>query len=451
MNEPNSFSARYAALEALLRLESSHVAVKSLFETVADKCRLDSHDRNLAMNILYGVLRNREYLELLLARLSRHPLKKLDQTVRQALLIGLYQIFFLTRIPESAAVNETVNACRAAHLPKHLIGFINCILRTALRQRHTFPATTEPLANGLPPLNHPSWLVERWQHNFGKDEMLRICTANNEERYIVLRANTSRISRSSLQRLMLSHDIAAGLGHYAPDAIFLPDYRGSITTLPGYEEGLFQVQDEAAQLSILLLGPIAEKGFYLDACAGLGGKTGHIRQLAEEISVEAVEPEQQRQRLFRENMNRLFNENLPRLFAGDLLEYHRVCRYHFDRILVDAPCSGTGVCGRNPDIRWNRQPEDLLRYQQQQLDLLQLAADLLVPGGILVYATCSLEPEENQTVIEQFLHRHTAFAVEDCAPFLPAAAQCFVENSFFCPRPHSTIDGFFAARLKKQK
>ena len=450
-------SARYAAIETLCQLERSRLPAGSLFDKVAAECALDGPDRQLAMNILYGVLRQRQTLDSLLQSLCRQPLSKIKPFVRQALLTGLYQIFFLDRIPESAAVNESVKALQAAHLPKNLQGFVNGVLRESIRRQQTLSAAVHgrPGAAGAMDsagaafLNHPDWLIKRWQHRYGEEEMRRICAINNQQSPLILLVNTRVTSSSQLRAGLEAAGIVVQPGAYSRDALILPEFHGAVNRLPGFSQGHFQVQDEAAQLLTLLLGPIKKCGLYLDACAGLGGKTGSLVQLcaAAEATIMAVEPEPQRRQKFRDNMHRLHPEASVTLYEMDLEHFSRDCDLRFDGILVDAPCSGTGVIGRHPDIRWNRQESDLARYQLLQLTLLQQAAGLLAADGTLVYGTCSLEPEENEEVIALFLDRNPGFRTEECTPFLPPAAAELIHNGFFAPHPGPSIDGFFGARL----
>jgi 16S rRNA (cytosine967-C5)-methyltransferase len=419
---------------------------------MVDKYALAANERNLAMQLVYGVLRHRQFLDRILEILSRTPLRKLDPFVHQALAVGLYQLFFLERIPESAAVNETVESCKVGKIPQRLHGFVNGILRQSIRQKKNLANRALTDSSGKPVLNHPEWLLERWRRNFGETETERICRANNNEPTLVLRVNNSIISRNDHCRKLEDEGIAYTHGIYSTEAVILPDFHGPITTIPGYTEGFFQVQDEAAQLATYLLGPFRAGGRYLDGCAGLGGKTSHLLQFAKvyDLEVHAVEPEPHRLNKLRENITRLFSEGKPIIYEGDLEQFSSFQNTpSFDGILIDAPCSGTGVTGRHPDIRWNRRPEELVRYQQQQMDLLAVAARLLNPKGLLVYATCSLEPEENQEVIQDFLRNHEDFVLTDCSFQLPKAAQSLVENKFFAPHPSATIDGFFAARMQR--
>jgi len=446
-------TARFAAIETLCQLERTHLPAGSLFDKVATHCALVGSERHLAMNIIYGVLRQRQSLESLLQSLCKQPLSRIKPFVHQALLTGLYQIFFLDRIPESAAVNEAVKAVQAAHLPKNLQGFVNGVLRESLRQKETLTARLYQDSAGATFLNHPDWLVKRWRERYGEEEMQRICAINNQQSPLILHVNTCVTTKVQLMAAMAQEGIVVQPGTYSEDALVLPEFHGVINKLPGFTEGHFQVQDEAAQLIALLLTPIIPDGRYLDGCAGVGGKTSCLIQLGAtaHASIAAVEPDPQRLQKFRENRQRLHPDAPVTLFEMDLQNFAQNCDSPLDGILIDAPCSGTGVTGRHPDIRWNRQEHELARFQKNQLALLEQAAGLLTPGGILVYATCSLEPEENEEVIALFLDRHPDFMTEDCTPFLPPPARELVRDGFFAPLPGPAIDGFFGARLVRRE
>ncbi len=406
------------------------------------------------MNMVYGVLRQRQFLDRILQILSKTPIRKLHPFVHQTVAVGLYQIFFLDRIPPSAAVNEAVNSCKVKGIPKRLHGFVNGILRESIRQKENNNLTETALTeqNGQPIYNHPHWLVTRWIKHYGRQETARICEENNKEPLLVLRLNSPLISTVDFCNQLEQQKIAHKPGTYCTDSIVLPHFRGSIESIPGYEQGFFQVQDEAAQLTTRLLAPFKNGGNYLDGCAGLGGKTNHLLQLGlqHNLKIYAVEPEQRRLDKLLENQLRLFPESRLSVHKENLQDFAERETIQFDGILIDAPCSGTGVIGRHPDIRWNRKEQDLLRYQKKQLDLLEQAAGLLGPKGVLVYATCSLEPEENQTVIRSFLSTRTDFRLTNCAEHLPKTAHQLIKDNFFCPHPSTTIDGFFSARMQRE-
>ena len=397
MQKKTAHTARFVAAETLCSLFQHRSSVKLLFDKNIKKYNLPPGERNLAMNLIYGVLRQRQFLDAILQKRSRTPLRKLHPFIHQALAVALYQIFFLDTIPHSAAVNEAVNSCKTKGVPKRLHGFVNGVLRETVRRKEQGNAMkpSGPGTDGQLVYNHPTWLVNRWMEAFGEEETSRICRENSKEPLLTLRTNSTRISREDLCRHLDRHQIISQPGEFAPDAIILPDFHGSVQSIPGYEQGFFQVQDQAAQLATLLLGPFKAGGRYLDTCAGLGGKTCHIMQLGEhcKLNIYAVEPEQRRLKKLQENQHRLFPQKSLSIYRGKLLEFSAECAVQFDGILIDAPCSGTGVTGRHPDIRWNRAEQDILQYQKIQLELLQQAQSLLKPRGVLVYATCSLEHE----------------------------------------------------------
>ena len=444
---PPPTAPRAAAVEVLCLWATTHNSIDLLFHSAAEE--LADIDRGLVKTLVYGVLRQKEYLNYIIRKFSKHPLAKMKPRTLMTLRIGVYQLLFLSRIPESAAVNATVNTLKAAGQPAWLIGFANGLLRTVARNKTALP-TPEQLALDDPPiLNHPAWLIERWLAHFGMEKTKTICAINNTEPPLTLRINNRRTSRSALRTLLEKSGIEAQKGFYSPMGLILDTFPGGIASLPGYDQGHFQVQDEAAQLASMLVGPLPARCRVLDGCAGLGGKTSHLAELLPPAgAIVAIEPDTRRFSFLRENLKRLGHTEQVTPARTDLQSYAATRPLPFDAILIDAPCSGTGVIRRQPDIRWNRQPSDLALYQQTQLQLLATATFLLKPGGILVYATCSLEPEENEEIILKFLEQHPQFAVDNAATLLPESAHRLVDGAgFFHPCPADGLDGFFAARL----
>jgi len=400
-----------------------------------------------------GVLREQEYLDIIVSRFSKTKLAKMKPLTLAALRIGIVQICCLERIPDSAAVNETVKALKKMGQPTWLCSFVNGTLRNIARNKESLPGPDKAGPGETPVLNHPVWLTERWQKRFGSEQMQAICRVNNLEPALCLQINCTRTDREALAAQFGEQGITSTPGSFAPDSLILHEQRGAVTNLPGFIDGLFQVQDQAARLACELLGPFTEQGRYLDGCAGLGGKTCILAALLpQESSLFAVDPDQRRFRLLKENLQRQGLAERVETVQQQLEEFVETKKEAlFDGILIDAPCTGTGVIRKHPDIRWNRQPEDFVASQEKQLELLRIAAALVKPGGVLVYATCSLEPEENQEVIEQFLAANDAFALTDCRDFLPEAAASLVDaKGFFAPLPTEEIEGFFAARLVRK-
>lgn len=445
------FCSRYSAMEILHRWEATGDSVDLIMEQHLQKTRtIDPRDRGLLNNLVHGVIRWRGYLDWLISEFSARPDRKIKNQARQALRIGLYQLIFMDRIPPSAAINETIEALKKARQPAWLTGFVNGLLRNAAR-RPELPRP-EQADTDIPEaarLSHPEWLIKRWQKRYGDKIAEQICRANNTLPILGVRVNTSVITANDFLKKLQAAEIAGQPGFFCPEAVLLPDFQGPVTDIPGYAEGFFQVQDEAAQLISYLLGPFEPGGSYLDGCAGLGGKTSHLAQmLPEKGRLFAVEPNTLRFARLTENLERLQLTSRVDLVQGKL---ENLRNQTFDGVLIDAPCSGLGVIRRHADIRWNRSAEDLGRYQERQLAILATAAELVKPDGILVYATCSMEPEEDDAVIKNFLTGHPDFSISNCKKYLPPPADGLVdEHGFLRTIPgRDNLDGFFAARFKK--
>jgi len=444
-------TSRLLALNILCRWHDVHAPISGIFDQVAGSSHLEQRELQLANALVFGVLRRQQYLDYILGMFARHPLRKMKPRTLFALRIGLFQLLLMDRIPESAAVNETVNALKAVRQPKWLVSFVHGVLRNVARKKKELPDPESAAINGQPILNHPDWLLERWRQRFGREKTTMLCRCNNQPPSLTLRVNTHRVDREGLLTLFAEADIRALAGKFSNEALYLPEARGGISGLPGYDQGYFQVQDEATQLAALLM-PIHDEGKYLDACAGLGGKTSHLAALAPEtVRITAVEPDKRRYRLLGENLSRL-RLDLVTCCNTTLEQFAAKSGERFDGILLDAPCSGTGVIRRQPDIRWNRTEKDLEFHHQQQVQLINTAAGLLTKNGVLVYATCSLEPEENEKVVQAFLADHPEFFVENITDYLPQSAACLVDkNGYFHPTPADGLDGFFAVRLQQKQ
>jgi 16S rRNA (cytosine967-C5)-methyltransferase len=435
------------ALDTLLAWEKLQEPLDQVLDNMLAGVAVDDpRDRQLVMVLVYGVVRWQGYLDAIIQKFSSHPLRQMKPLTVAALRIGLYQLVFLDRVPESAAINETVQALKSARQPKWLTGFVNGVLRAMARQRAALSTPDEAAAV----LSHPAWLVARWEALFGTERTRRICWINNTLPPLVVRVNTLRISVDDWMSLLRGNGIDCERGLFAQESVRVTDFQGSVTALPGYGEGFFVVQDEAAQLVTQLLAPFTG-GRYLDACAGLGGKTLHLAQLLPDGGrVVAVEPSQKRQALLKTNLQRLGGPEIE-IHGATLQEFTGQHQGAFTGILVDAPCSGLGVIRRQPDIRWKRTLDALQGYQVRQQELLGAAAGLVEKGGVLVYATCSIDPLENDEVIAAFLHEHPEFFITPTQEYLPDAARGLCdEQGFFKTTPEQGLDGFFAARMVKK-
>ena len=269
---------RYRAIDVLSSWEKNRLPLGQVLEQhIPADAFADPRDRQLLLAIVYGVIRWRSYLDWVIEKFSSYPLAKIKNRTLQALRIGIFQLLLTDRIPASAAINETVQALKDMRQPRWLTGFVNGLLRNVDRVRPDIPNPLHEQHGSLLPetalLNHPQWLIARWQSRYGKEESLDICRKNNTPAPVCLRVNSSLTTTSLLLEKLKSKGLQAEVGTYSPLAIKLQDFHGPISSIPGFAEGLFQVQDEAAQLISLLLGALQPGKTYLDGCAGLGGKT----------------------------------------------------------------------------------------------------------------------------------------------------------------------------------
>jgi 16S rRNA (cytosine967-C5)-methyltransferase len=405
----------------------------------AQLARLDDpRQRALAQELVFGTLRWSYRLEALLARLLRKPLKKKDRDLHALLLVGLYQLLIL-EMPAHAAVSETVEVAR--QLGKDwAAGMVNGVLRNAQRQSAALLKAVQDTASAR--WSHPDWWIERLQQDW-PENWQQILKAGNQRPPMVLRVNRLQTERDDyLQQLQVSGIEALPLP-FTESAIQLEQPVG-VDSLPGFREGRVSVQDGAAQLCASLLDLQAGQRV-LDACAAPGGKTGHILELAPQLeSLLAIDVDETRLQKVRENLQRLhLDAGLLAADAGDPQAWWD--GKLFDRILLDAPCSASGVVRRHPDIKLLRRPADVRSLSQQQQRLLEALWPLLASGGMLLYASCSVFREENSDNLQVFLDRH-ADASElplqvEWGKVLPVGRQLL-------PGEHD-MDGFYFACLSK--
>lgn len=356
--------------------------------------RLPELERKLAQELCYGVCRWYTRLDKLLSKLLEHPLKSRDEDIHALLLIGLYQLLYM-RIPDHAAISETVEAVR--QLGKTwAVKLVNGVLRRAQREKSTLEGQL-PASEALDTA-HPQWLIDALKAAW-PEHLHGILQANNQQAPLTLRVNMRKVSREQYMAALRERNIAASLCDHSPAGIRL-ERSHNVPQLPGYDEGWFSVQDEAAQLAAVLLAPQAGERV-LDACAAPGGKTTHLLEMAD-IDCVAIDVDEFRCQRIHENLARLgLSADVQALGLEAFAAQENVAP--FDRILLDVPCSATGIIRRHPDIKWLRRRTDINTLAEQQLQLLQIAFNMLKPGGTLLYATCSVLPQENERVVLKFV------------------------------------------------
>ncbi|MGH7888731.1 MAG: 16S rRNA (cytosine(967)-C(5))-methyltransferase RsmB, partial [Candidatus Binatia bacterium] len=410
---------------------------------------LSERDRALLTELTYGTLRWRGTIDAHLSRQLRRPLADTDEFIRNLLRVTVYQLFFLDKIPDYAAVNEAVELAKRQRGTKGA-GFVNGVLRNLLRQKgRAAQVSNGSSANRAEEFSHPQWLVERWIDEFGVSEASALMRANNQKAPLVLRANRLKCSREQLRQRLLEAGIVASPSRWSPEGIVV-ESSGSVENLPGFAEGLFQIQAESSQLIAYLLTPEPRERI-LDACAAPGGKTCHIAELMGDSGVViALDASARGVGRIRANAARLSLRSIDATQADVTKELSDAYDPPFDRVLVDAPCSGLGTLRAHPEIKWRRQASDIERLSRLQKKILQRSAGYLRPGGTLVYSTCTLTREENDAIVETFLAQHKEFELADAARYLPESARHMVRGGYFQALPQrDNTDGFFAARLRK--
>ena len=408
-------SARGVALAALGTWRTKKQFADAIIAEALSKSALQSADRAFALELFYGVLRNLTLLDFWISALRR---AHLDVDLRDVLRLGLYQLF-IAKTPEHAAVNETVNLAS-----KRQRAIVNAILRSATRDQHSLlkKLKAQPLDVRA---SHPKFLIERWEKQFGADATAALCQWNNRPPPIYARTNQLKIDRESF------------LERYR-DAGTLPN-SSNFVELPSpadvLQEGDCYVQDPSTALACEQLRPQPGEKI-LDACAAPGGKTSYVAELMQNRGLLlACDRDPERLRLLDENLIRLgvrITKTVRQDWTTTAIAKEILSEAPFDRILVDAPCSNTGVMRRRVDVRWRLKPADFLRMQARQIEIVRSIVPLLKPNGILVYSTCSLEREENEDVVRELTGRMSILRLEKERSSLP-----FREN----------FDGTFAARL----
>lgn len=394
---------------------------------------LNAKDRALLQEICFGVLRVLPKLEELIQLLMPRPMQRTCPQIHYLIMVGLYQLIY-TRIPPHAALSETVEGAVQLKYPR-LKGVVNGVLRQFQRKQNQLVPQLQPKDQHH---FHPMWLLRRLQEAWPA-QWEQIVEANNQRPPLWLRVNRQYHTTESWRRELRKTGQDAIQHDCFPDAVKL-EKPAPVGLLPGFEEGWVTVQDASAQASVLFLDPQNNENI-LDLCAAPGGKTTYLLEIAPEARVMAVDIDQQRLKKVHENLQRLGlradvrqgDGRFPKQWCGDK---------QFDRILLDAPCSSTGVIRRHPDIKWLRQEDDILTLTQLQQDMLDAIWPHLKPGGTLLYATCSVLPEENHLQIAHFLARHRDAYPVPLSNNLDAQLQLF-------PDPQGG-DGFFYAKLAKK-
>ena len=456
-----STPARRAAHQVLRAVHTGRADLATALERARRKLT-DPRDRALAGEIALGVQRRRAAIDHLLAQAATRPLSAITPAALDLLRAAAYQLLFLDRIPAHAAVADTVELARETGVAR-AAGFVNAVLRRLSddRRPRRLPAAPERVLRGAyrgarrraaldylaTTLSHPRWLVERWLDRHGLPAAEAWAQFDNAPAPVTLRANLARNSVAELQEILAAQGVRTTTTKLAPHGLVVVE--GNLHSVPAAAEGRFVLQEEASQLIVELAAP-PEGSRVLDLCAAPGGKTVGLAERAGPGSlVVASDFRSGRIALLRRFLARMQSEHVPivRLDATAQLPFARA----FDCVLVDAPCSGLGALRRDPDIRWRRTPDDLPGLAATQFAMLRRASETVRPGGRLVYATCSSEPEENEQVVERFRAEHPEYDLlaPDSGPGVPRVVDrdgCLRTLPF-----RDGVEAFFGAALLRRR
>ena len=456
-------NAREVALECLLTLSHSSTSIASVVDSAFGRHAVDGRERRFINGLVYGVIRWQKQLDWVLDQFI-NPRFQLDARHRNILRLGAFQLLHLDGIPAHAAIFETVQLA-TSHLRRNrgrkTAGFINAVLRSVQREG---AALAYPLLDANPiehialSLSYPTWLVKQWLQTRGVSWTLAFCRASNQVAPLTLRVNTLLTKREEVCQSLEAIGIAAAPSKIASDGVVFENR--AITAFDTTDERTLKdilnrediyVQDESAMLVARLLSP-ENAECVIDLCAAPGGKTTHLAHLMGNAGkIVAVDVSAEKIVLLEKNCRRVGARNVKTQVL-DATKADLSFMKTADAVLIDAPCSGFGTLRRHPDIRWNKTLEQVRALSEIQYHLLKNAAQYIKPGGILVYSTCSIEPIENEKVIQRFLVDFPMYTIENAKDFLPDVPQSVITPRGFVqtfPHEHG-VDGAFAVRLRKE-
>ncbi|MEG8946018.1 16S rRNA (cytosine(967)-C(5))-methyltransferase RsmB [Rosettibacter firmus] len=432
------------AVKILNRVDRTDAYLDKLLEIELKNSNLSGVDKALLFEIVHGVMRWMGRLDWILTGFYKGQFSKSVSDVKNALRVALYQILFLDKIPDYAAVNEAVEFIKKLQGQKYA-DIANAVLRNIIRNKDSirYPDPEEDLIGYLSAYySHPAWMVKRWFKRFGKEETEKLLIANNSKPVLSLRVNNLVTSLDELKSLLDSVELKYTISKYLPEFIRLNKLT-NITDWEYFQKGFFSVQDESSGLPVKLLD--VKPGMrVLDLCAAPGGKTAFIADIMNnQGEIIAIDRYESRLKILEKNLTRLKVTNVKTL-AINALDFND--NEGFDRVLVDAPCSGLGTLTKKPDLKWKKDLGDIRKIINIQYELLKKGSSMLKVGGSLVYSTCTIEPEENFEIIKRFLAENPNFTLVDASEIFPK--ELLDENGCVQTYPHiHGIDGSFAAKI----
>ena len=443
-------NSRELALKILFQVNEEGAYANLALDKALFSCKdLDPRDRGLITEIVYGSVKYRGKLDYVLNQFAKTKVKKMDHWTRNNLRMALYQIMFLDKVPDSAAVDESVKLAKKYGRSDK---FVNAVLRNYLRGKDTMQwpdKTKQPIEYLCVEYSFPQWMVERFVRQYGMADTEKLLQYYNQPAPLWIRTNTLKISREALKTQLEQEGLVVSESRYTPEGLQIHS-AVNLHQLKAFQQGLFTVQDESSMLVALAAEPDKDMRI-LDVCSAPGGKSTHMAQLMKNTgSIYACDIHKHRLELIEENCKRLGITNIKTV-EQDGTVLTRRWQEPFDVIVCDVPCSGLGVLGRRADARWSKESEDIAGLCGIQKRILEEAAQLVVPGGTLIYSTCTITPEENQDMVEQFLARHPEYeaddTITDCWLNMDKETNGYVQFLPFA----DDMDGFFIARMVRKE
>ena len=434
------------AIKILNRVDRTDAYLDKLLDIELKNSNLSGPDKALLFEIVHGVTRWLGRIDWILNGFYKGQYSKSIPNVKNALRVALYQILFLDKVPDYAAVNESVDFVKKLQGQKHA-DQTNAVLRNIIRNKDNirYMNPEEDLVGYLSAYySHPSWMVKRWINRFGKDDTEKLLIANNNKPSMSLRVNGLVTTKEELIRLLNQVDLKFAESKFHPEFIRLNNLT-NIADWEYFKKGYFSIQDESTGYPVKLLG--VEPGMrVLDLCAAPGGKTGFIADLMKNRGeIIALDKFDARLKILEKNLDRV-KATIVKTIITDSLEYED--EELFDRVLVDAPCSGLGTLTKKPDLKWKKDLGDIRKIVNMQYELLNKGASLLKPGGYVVYSTCTIEPEENFDIVKKFLDEHQNYELIDASPNFEN--HLIDINGCIQTLPHlHGIDGSFGAKIQR--
>ncbi len=444
----SNLNTRRAALNILVDIEKNQAFSNIAINKFLKKHEVSSLNRRFISQLVYGVLENKLYLDYIIKGFSKTKIHKIEIEILNILRLGLYQIAFLEKVPNSAAVNESVKLAKKTN--QRLSGFVNGILRNYVRNRDKVKLPsykTHPINYLSIKYSHPIWLVDKWVENYGIEFTEDLLKSNNKKPNLTIRTNTLRITREALTQKLKLEGVKCRAGKIAPEAIVIESMDKGIDYLEAFRKGLFQVQDESSMLVSHVLDPKGGE-LIIDVCSAPGGKATHIAQLmGNRGRIISRDIHKHKLELIEESSSRL-GISIIETKRFDALKLDEDLIEAGDRVLIDAPCSGLGIIRRKPEIKYFKKANDILELSKLQKQILDISSRYVKIGGILVYSTCTIQDEENINIIEKFLAEKDNFMLEDIS--IDISDEISSNKKYIQLYPNvSNVDGFFICKMKR--